>query len=105
MNGTARQGFPFAGACTALARDNFGTMIECWQLAADATTPASFHAALSVGYDDDTIMEISREAGWRCAVRQGGPFSVVEVWVENRTLLELLSPTQTEKYLLALASL
>ena len=117
MGGRAREGFPFEGACTAVAGDKHGTMIECWQRGKVATIPKSgpgkfelsdsvtlqehqsFHTALSVALDDDAIMAIAKEAEWETAVRGNGAFSVVEVWVENRLLFELLSPTQTENYL------
>ena len=62
-------------------------------------TNQAFHTALSVELDDDEIMEIAKEAGWETAVRANGAFSVVEVWIENRLLLEVLSPTQAENYL------
>ena len=96
MGGNAREGFPFGGACTAFAGDEHGTLIECWPRG------QSFHAALSVALDDDEIIAIAKNAGWRTAVRRGGPFSVVEVWVENRILLEVLSPSEADNYVRAL---
>ena len=62
----------------------------------------AFHTALSVKLEDDEIMWIAKDAGWETAVRVNGPFSVVEVWIENRLLLEVLSPTQAENYLRAM---
>ena len=62
----------------------------------------SFHTALSVKLEDDEVMAIAKEAGWETAVRSNGAFSVVEVWIENRLLLEVLSPTQAENYLRAM---
>ena len=117
MGGRAREGFPFEHACAAFSGDKYGAMIECWQRGKVVTIPKSgpgtfeindsgtlqdyqaFHTALSVQLDDDEIMEIAKEVGWETAVRANGPFSVVEVWIENRLLLEVLSPTQTENYL------
>ncbi len=117
MGGRAREGFPFEHACAAFSGDKYGTMVECWQRGKVVSIPKSgagkfeindsgtqnkyqaFHTALSVELGDDEIMEIAKEAGWKAAVRANGPFSVVEVWIENRLLLEVLSPTQTENYL------
>ena len=117
MGGRAREGFPFKHSCSAFSDDKYGTMIECWQRGKVVTIPNSgagefeisdsetlqkyqaFHTALSVDLDDDEIMEIAKEAGWETAVRANGAFSVVEVWIENRLLLEVLSPTQAENYL------
>ena len=121
MGGRAREGFPFQHSCGAFSGDKHGTMIECWPRGKVATIPKSgpgtfetsdsetlqnhqaFHTAISVELEDDEIMEIARDAGWETAVRGGNaPFSLVEVWIENRLLLEVLSPTQTENYLRAM---
>ena len=117
MGGEAREGFPFKHACAAFSGDEYGTMVECWQRGKVVAIPKSgpgtfeiedagalqdyqaFHTALSVELEDDEIMTIAKEAGWETAVRPNGAFSVVEVWIENRLLLEVLSPTQAENYL------
>ena len=117
MGGRAREGFPFEHSCSAFSDDEYGTMFECWQRGKVVTIPKSgpgkfeisdsgtlqehqaFHTALSVKLEDDEVMAIAKEAGWKTAVRPNGPFSVVEVWIENRLLLEVLSPTQAENYL------
>jgi len=120
MGGIAREGFPFKHSCSAFSGDKYGTMVECWQRGKVVAIPKSgagkfkindagplqkyhaFHTALSVELDDNEIMKIAREAGWETSVRANGPFSVVEVWIENRLLLEVLSPTQTKNYLQAM---
>jgi len=117
MGGRARDHFPFEHSSAAFSGDEYGTMIECWKRGQVVAVPDSgpgtfeirdsptlqehqaFHTALSVNLDDDEIMAIAREAGWKTAVRANGPFSVVEVWIENRLLLEVLSPDQTKNYL------
>lgn len=120
MGGTAREGFPFEHSCAAFSGDQYGTMIECWQRGKVVAIPQAgpgkfeitesasrqenqaFHTALSVALDDHEIMAIAEEAGWETAVRGNGAFSVVEVWIENRLLLEVLSPAQAENYLRAM---
>ncbi len=120
MGGRARKGFPFKHSCAAFSGDEYGTMIECWQRGKVVAIPKSgagqfeikdsdalqkyqsFHTALSVKLEDDEVMAIAKEAGWETAVRSNGAFSVVEVWIENRLLLEVLSPTQAENYLRAM---
>ena len=120
MGGIAREGFPFEHSCAAFSGDEYGTMFECWRRGNVVAIPESgpgkfeikdsealqeyqaFHTALSVKLEDDEIMSIAKEAGWQTAVRPNGPFSVVEVWIENRLLLEVLSPTQTQNYLRAM---
>ncbi len=120
MGGRTREGFPFKHSCAAFSGDEYGTMVECWQRGKVVVIPESgpgkfeindsgalqeyqaFHTALSVKLEDDEIMAIAKEAGWETAVRPNGPFSVVEVWIENRLLLEVLSPTQAANYLRAM---
>ncbi len=117
MGGLARDNWPFKHVCAAYSGDKYGTMIEVWPRGKVVAIPKSgvgkfeisdnsgplqyyqsFHTALSVEIEDDEIMEIAKEAGWETAVRTNGAFSVVEVWIENRLLLEVLSPTQAENY-------
>lgn len=73
---------------------------ELPDLASDNTqSGGAFHAAISVPLEADAIHKISRDAGWFCQDGpRGGLFNVIEVWVENHTLLELLTPSMTEEY-------
>jgi len=58
-----------------------------------------FHAAISVNIGEDEIMEICNQHSWFCQTGQRGSFfHVVEVWVENHTLLELLTPQMAADY-------
>lgn len=58
------------------------------------------HAALSVPASEEQIMEIAAREGWRAETfSRDGFFSVVELWVENRMLLELLPPAFAARYL------
>ena len=43
----------------------------------------------------------SRYVARLCAIRPRGAFNVIEFWVENRVLLELMTPEMTEGYLQA----
>ena len=68
-----------------------------------ARTPA-FHALLSVPHDRAAIERIGAAAGWRTnffsRAAPGLPpvFHVVEVWVENRLLLEVVPADMIEVY-------
>lgn len=121
MGGRARKDFPFKNSCGAFSGDEYGTMIECWQRGEVVSIPKSgpgkfevkdsevlqeyqsFHTALSVKLEDDEIMAIAKEAGWETGIRANRVFSLVEVWIENRLLLEVLSPTQADNYMRAMA--
>jgi len=65
----------------------------------DAPASSPFHAALAVPVDERTIHDTCAQLGWRCQTGpRGSFFHVVEVWVENHTLLELLTPEMAAEY-------
>src|SRR4051812_1341786 len=57
------------------------------------------HFALSVATDADNVKEIAGRAGWHCVTCNRGPFHVIEVWVENDTMVEVLPPEFAAEYL------
>ena len=42
---------------------------------------------------------IAKGAGWHCVTCNRGPFHVIEVWVENDTMVEVLPPEFAAEYL------
>lgn len=57
------------------------------------------HLALCVDRPAAEVMEIAARAGWRARVcDRGGFFHVVEVWVENAYLIEVLDPDYAAAY-------
>ncbi len=48
----------------------------------------------------DEVRDLAKREGWRVLVcnRGGGLFQLVEVWVENTFMLEVMTPEQTERY-------
>ena len=116
MDGVSTPFPPCPGAYIALARDGHGTAVEVYPagvvLEADGERGASFvvtdmparsepvHLALSVDSTVADVEAIARREGWRCFVcSRGGYFDVVEVWIENRFLLEVLPPDFGARYL------
>ena len=112
---------PLPGAAMAVSGDRHGTMIEVYPDAVvmapgEGEAPvayqsqpadrahAGFHALLSVPLDRAAIERIGAEAGWRTKffsrAAPGRPpvFHVVEVWVENRILLEVVPADMIEVY-------
>lgn len=59
----------------------------------------STHFALSVPTGQVKVEEIAARAGWKCFVCNRGPFHVIEVWVENETMVEILPPDFAAEYL------
>lgn len=57
------------------------------------------HFALSVSTDADTVERIARDEGWECYRCGRGPFHVIEMWIENETMMEILPPEYAQEYL------
>ena len=109
---------PLDGSWIAWARDESGTAIECLPRGtelrpgegadganfgvAEGTSPyGAVHAALSVDRSVEEIKAVAEREGWRAVRCERGPFAVVEVWVENAVMLELLTPEMAADYLAA----
>ena len=112
---------PLPGAAMAVSGDRHGTMFEIYpdsvvMAPGEGEGPVSyrsdsagrhqfgFHALLSVPHDRATIERIGTAAGWRTRffsrAAPGLPpvFHVIEVWVENRLLLEVVPAGMIEVY-------
>ena len=107
---------PNPGAFISIARDGHGTAVEVYPVdtviipnGADGGDfvhtgqrlgYGAVHFALSVDRSLADIEAIARREGWECYVcSRGGDFDVVEVWVDNRFLVELLPPEFAARYL------
>ena len=113
---------PFPGAYIVVAGDDHGTAIEVCPLGIELApgrgdeevrpvmneSPSPFtgtHAALSVPLGEARIKEIAAREGWRAETFDRGPaFRLVEFWVEDRLLLELLPPEMVGRYLDAMTA-
>jgi hypothetical protein len=110
---------PIAGAYIALPGDIYGTAIEVSPLGTEllpgvgdqeaqatqndgASRYTATHAAVSVSISEEKIKQIAAREGWRAETFNRGPFSVVEFWIENRMLVELLPPPMQDQYLASL---
>ncbi|MDJ0673851.1 MAG: hypothetical protein QNJ36_00390 [Calothrix sp. MO_167.B42] len=58
-----------------------------------------FHAAISVDSNIEELEEIGMKEGWLVKICDRGGFHVVEFWIENKLMLELLTPEFTHEYL------
>ena len=113
---------PFPGAYIVVVDDGRGTAIEVLPLGSElapgagdeevqgvfneeASVFTATHAALSVPAGEDRIRQLAAREGWRCEkFSLGGAFEVVEFWVENRLLIELLPPGTERRYLEAMTA-
>ena len=114
MNGQFFE-FPlFPGAYIAIAGDAHGTAIEVlpqnsvWfpgQIEAEIKTEADMpkfapvHAALSVPVSRETVEEIGLREGWLVRYCDRGPFQLMELWIENTLMIELVTQAMTANYL------
>jgi hypothetical protein len=108
---------PHPGSYMALAMDEHSTFIEIYPLGSQiipgsgldgcsfvqhsqTTQLSAIHAAVSVPTSQTEIEQIGKREGWR-VVRcdRNSLFDVIEFWVENTLMLELLTPDMTVKYL------
>lgn len=109
---------PLPGSWIAWARDESGTAIDCLPLGTElrpgegdgqaqfdvaerASPYGATHAALSVERSESEIKAVAEREGWRAVRCNRGSFSVVELWVENAVLLEVLTPEMAAEYLAA----
>ncbi len=109
---------PFPGAWVVYAEDGVGTGIEVYAEGTQVVpgegdamaavqlgthTPTAFHALVSVKADRATIERIGAREGWRTRHFWRGPgnvrlFELYEFWIENRTLLELVTEDMLPRY-------
>lgn len=108
--------FPYPGSYVVFPFDEYGTGIEvfsleCVMVPASRTEPSkvvqishfsSFvatHAAISVPASQQQLEHIGKREGWQVALCSRGPFDVIEFWLENRLMLEFLTPELATQYL------
>lgn len=64
-----------------------------------ATGASGFHCALASRLPDDQVLARARALGWRAIqCERAGVFGVIEVWVDNVTLVEVLNEAQVKRY-------
>src|SRR5436190_20407036 len=106
---------PNPGSFFALQLDDHGSGVEVYpagtELAPNGSTGGTFvkqpntrgfgatHFALSVSTEADKVEAIAAKAGWQCHRCNRGPFHVIEIWVENETMVEILPPDYAAEYL------
>lgn len=114
------ESFPFPpvsqGSWIAMAGDDRSTTIEVYPFRtvlreaegdADARGEASgqdrftaTHAAIATDLDQDQVIAIARREGWPAKYRKrGGVFGVIEMWIEGRQMIEVLTPEMQAEYL------
>jgi len=57
------------------------------------------HAALSLPISREQIEAVGEQEGWLVRLCDRGPFELIELWIENSFLLELLTKEMADTYL------
>ncbi len=118
MGGAATRFPPNPGSWFAHQHDAHGTGVEVYPAGTELrpssaggvdfaigepSQPAygSTHFALSVETSPEAISAIAEREGWQCRLceRGAGGFHVMEVWIENAGMIELLPPAFAAEYL------
>ncbi|MDZ8028687.1 MAG: hypothetical protein RMX65_008565 [Nostoc sp. DedQUE01] len=117
LNGQLFPFFPHPGSYMVFPLDENGTGIEVYplntklmpgegdnqcQFVEDAT-PTGFtatHAAISVSSSQEKIEQIGKREGWRVLrCNRDSFFDVMEFWLENKVMIEFLTPEMAAQYL------
>ncbi len=114
--GQVFQFLPHPGGYMVVPHDQYGSAIEIYplgnqlapgrdqepaQLVHQPNTPdlVATHAAISVPTSETQIRQIGKREGWRVVLCDRTAFKVIEFWIENRLMLELLTPEMAAQYL------
>jgi len=118
------QAYPFPpvtpGSWIALAGDDRATAIEVYPIGTvlreedgdadaigDHTEQTAFtatHAAIATTLSQDEVLAIAAREGWSAKYRKrGGAFGVIELWIEGRQMVELLTEEMQAEYLTAMS--
>ncbi len=61
--------------------------------------PSGFHLAIGTKRSVAEVIDQAQNLGWRAlACDRGGVFGVIEVWVDNLYLVEVLVPEDVDRY-------
>ena len=62
------------------------------------------HGAIATDLDREAVLAIAQREGWPAKYRKrGGLFGVVELWIEGRQMMEVLTPEMQAEYLAAMS--
>lgn len=104
---------PFPGSWIAFARQDDGTAIEVYplthrleigaaavacQVGTPDDRPSFAHVAIGSPHDRQKIIALGEAEGWVTRISTRGPFDCVEIWIEDRLLLEVLDPAMSADY-------
>ncbi|MBB3992628.1 hypothetical protein GGR95_000247 [Sulfitobacter undariae] len=113
MGGIAMPFPPFPDCWIAFSAEDDGTAIEVYptthvleagpeqiscEIKSRDTTSTFVHAAVCSKLSRVEIIGLASSKGWTSRICNRGPFECVEVWLENRLLVELLDAEMQKDY-------
>ena len=116
FEGSVSEFGPYKNSYMVWLGDEYGTAIEVYpdgtEMMPDAgdgqanfvhnATHSGFtatHAAISTKRTREEIYKFAKESGWRALELPRGGFNVIEFWIENKVMIELLTPDMAKNYL------
>ncbi|MCP6761058.1 MAG: hypothetical protein NHB32_20450 [Fischerella sp. CENA71] len=118
LKGQAAPFPPNPGSYIVFPGDEYGTAVEVYPLGSEILpgtspdeqcqfvnneNPSTFtatHAAISVPVTQEEIEQVGMSEGWRVVrCNRDSLFDVMEFWVENRLMIELLTPEMAAQYI------
>ncbi len=95
-NGTGIEIYPLTTKLIPGEGDNQCTFVET----ASSSGFTATHAAISVSSSQEKIELIGKREGWRVLrCNRDSFFDVIEFWLENKVMIELLTPEMAAQYL------
>ena len=118
LGGVITEFGPYRDSWILWTGDDHGTAIEVYPVGTEMYPPdgpgqalfresihpspfVATHATVSLNRTVQEIQAIAAAHGWRAERLSRGPFDVVEFWIENHVMLELMTPDMEEAYLTA----
>lgn len=113
MGGVAMPFPPFPDCWIAFAEQDDGTAIEVYptthvleagteqiscEIRQPDAKPTFVHAAICATLSRSEVISLAESRGWLARICDRGPFDCVEVWLENRLLVELLDAEMQQDY-------
>lgn len=106
---------PYPDSWIAWAGDDHGTAIEVYPVGTEMYPPNGYgqarfrhdpnasgatatHATVSLDRSEPEILAVAEREGWRALRLPRGPFDVIEFWIENTVMLELMTPEMAAAY-------
>lgn len=115
FGGTITPFGPYPNSYIVWFGDEYGTAIELYPAGTEMSpdvgegqanfrhnpshsTFCATHAAISINRSREEIFKVAKAQGWRAVELPRGGFNVIEFWIENRVMIELLTSDMAEDY-------